>query len=248
MRPHLLIVDDEPITAQSLMEILRLEGYSVAVVYNGQAAVEYVRTHPVDLMIVDLRMPGMGGIEVAQVVNQISPDTEIIFLTAYASTDTAIQALRLRVHDYLVKPALPQDVIKSVQKGLERRAARLSAREKLLEKEASSHLIMLPDGIQVDFDRRLLWRGNVEVRLTVAENRLLQILVESAGRVFGHRELILLVQGYNVAPHEAPELLRPLVSRLRHKIAAFPGLEKCIVSVRGSGYMWDETPLILKKP
>nr|BAL54957.1 two-component system transcriptional regulator [uncultured Chloroflexota bacterium]BAL57211.1 two-component system transcriptional regulator [uncultured Chloroflexota bacterium] len=234
-------MDDEPITAQSLMEILRLEGYHVAAVHNGQAAVEYVRTHPVDLMIVDLRMPGMGGMEVAQVVHQISPDTEIIFLTAYASTDTAIQALRLRVHDYLVKPALPQDVIKSVQKGLERRAARLSAKEKLIEKEQQGQIMELPGGVQADFNRRLLWRGDLKVSLTVAENRLLQILVESAGRVFAHRELILLVQGYNVAPHEAPELIRPLVSRLRHKIAAFPGLDRCVVSIRGSGYMWDES-------
>ncbi|MEJ5241120.1 MAG: response regulator transcription factor [Anaerolineales bacterium] len=243
MKPHLLIVDDEPVTAQSLTDILRLEGYQVTAVHNGQAAIEYVRTHVVDLMIVDLRMPGISGLEVAQVVNQISPDTEIILLTAYASTDSAIQALRLRVHDYLIKPALPQDVIKSVQKGLERRAARLSAREKIIEKEERSSIFELPDGVQADFNRRLLWKGDQKVLLTVAENRLLQLLVENPGKVFAHRELILLVQGYNVSPHEAPELLRPLVSRLRHKIAVFPGLERCIVSVRGSGYTWDENAL-----
>ncbi len=245
MKPHLLIVDDEPITAQSLSEILRLEGYQVTAVHNGQAAIEYARTHVVDLMIVDLRMPGISGLEVAQVVNQISPDTEIILLTAYASTDSAIQALRLRVHDYLIKPALPQDVIKSVQKGLERRAARLSAKGKIIEKEERGNLLELPDGIQADFNRRLLWKGEQKVLLTVAENRLLQILVENPGKVFAHRELILLVQGYHVAPHEAPELLRPLVSRLRHKIAVFPGLDRCIVSVRGTGYTWDESTLRL---
>jgi len=240
MKPTLLIVDDEPITAQSLMDILRLEGYHVEAVHNGPAAVEYVRTHPVDLMIVDLRMPGMSGVEVAQVVNQISPETEIIFLTAYASTDSAIQALRLRVHDYLIKPVAPQEVIRSVQKGLERRASRLSAKEKLIEKEERGQIFELPNGVQFDLNRRLVWKGEEQVFLTVAENRLLEVLLTGAGKVFSHREIILLVQGYHVAPHEAPELVRPMVSRLRQKLSIFPNLEKCIVSIRGSGYMWDE--------
>ena len=106
MKSNVLIVDDEPITRKSLTDILRLEGYNVTSVANGQAAVEYVRTHHVDLMVVDLRMPGMDGLEVVQVVNQLAPDTEIVLLTAYASTETAIQALRLRIHDYLQKRRL----------------------------------------------------------------------------------------------------------------------------------------------
>jgi len=77
MKSNILVVDDEPVARQSLSEILRLEGYAVNSVPNGQAAVEYVRTHPIELLIVDLRMPGMDGLEVIQVVNQISPETEV---------------------------------------------------------------------------------------------------------------------------------------------------------------------------
>src|SRR5512147_2960267 len=128
MKPNILVVDDEPVARQSLSDILRLEGYSVNSVPNGQAAVEHVRTHPVDLMVVDLRMPGMDGLEVVQVVNQASPDTEIVMLTAHGSTDSAIQALRLRIHDYLTKPASPVQVIASVKKGLARRNAKLQAK------------------------------------------------------------------------------------------------------------------------
>ena len=128
MKSVILVVDDEPVARQSLSDILRLEGYSVNSVPNGQAAVEYVRTHPVDLMVVDLRMPGMDGLEVIQVVNQTSPDTEVILLTAHGSTETAIQALRLRIHDYLLKPALPAQIVASVKKGLARREARLKGR------------------------------------------------------------------------------------------------------------------------
>jgi CheY-like chemotaxis protein len=98
MKPNILVVDDEPVARQSLSEILRLEGYNVSAVPNGQAAVEHVRTHPVDLMIVDLRMPGMDGLEVIQVVNSVSPETEVVLLTAFGTTETAIQALGWVVH------------------------------------------------------------------------------------------------------------------------------------------------------
>ena len=121
MKSNILVVDDEPVARQSLTDILKLEGYLVVSAPNGQAAVEHVRTHAVDLMVVDLKMPGMDGLEVIQVVNQSSPDTEIILLTAHGSIETAIQALRLRVHDYLLKPASPVQVLASVKKGLERR-------------------------------------------------------------------------------------------------------------------------------
>lgn len=128
MKSNILVVDDEIIARQSLTDILKLEGYNAVSAPNGQAAIEYVRTHPIDLIVVDLRMPGMDGLEVIQVVNQASPDTEVILLTAHGSTDTAIQALRLRVHDYLTKPAAPANVIASVKKGLARRAAKIQAK------------------------------------------------------------------------------------------------------------------------
>jgi CheY-like chemotaxis protein len=115
MKSHILVVDDEPVARQSLTDILRLEGFSVNSVPNGQAAVEYVRTHPVELMIVDLRMPGMDGLEVVQVVNQISPETEVILLTAFVQPESAIQALRLRI-DYLLQAAPPANVLNSVRK------------------------------------------------------------------------------------------------------------------------------------
>lgn len=111
MKSNILVVDDEPVARQSLSDILKLEGYVVNSVPNGQAAVEHVRTHAVDLMIVDLKMPGMDGLEVIQVINQVSPETEIILLTAHGSIESAMQALRLRIHDYLLKPASPAQII-----------------------------------------------------------------------------------------------------------------------------------------
>ncbi|NWG35139.1 MAG: response regulator transcription factor [Chloroflexi bacterium] len=241
MKSNILVVDDEPVARQSLSEILRLEGYAVNSVPNGQAAVEYVRTHPVDLMVVDLRMPGMDGLEVIQVVNQVSPETEIILLTAFGTTESAIQALRLRVHDYLLKPAAPSQVVNSVKKGLARRGARLKARSggANADVEDTPLEFSLKDGTSIDLSRRLIRKKDQLIHLTPAEGRLLRVLIENPGRVYTHRELVLLVQGYDTSQREAPEILRPLVSRLRHKLESFPALSKSIMSVRGTGYLYE---------
>jgi len=242
MKSNILVVDDEPVARQSLSEILRLEGYAVNSVPNGQAAVEYVRTHPVEIMVVDLRMPGMDGLEVIQVVNQISPETEVILLTAFGTTETAIQALRLRVHDYLLKPAPPAQVVNSVKKGLVRREARLKARGGsaiAMEVDDGPLEITLKDGTHIDLSRRQVRKKDQVIHLTPAEGRLLRVLIENPGRVYSHRELVLLVQGYDTSQREAPEILRPLVSRLRHKLEAFPSLSDRVVSVRGTGYLYE---------
>jgi len=242
MKSNILVVDDEPVARQSMTDILKLEGYNVASAPNGQSAVEYVRTHPVDLMIVDLRMPGMDGLEVIQVINQVSPETEIVLLTAFGSTETAIQALRLRIHDYLLKPASPAQVIASVKKGLTRRSARLRLRggsSDAIDADDGVSVITLKDGTIVDLSRRQIRSKNKTEHLTPAEGRLLKILMENEGKVFSHRELVLLVQGYDTSQREAPEILRPLVSRLRFKLDQFPALSERVASVRGTGYVYE---------
>jgi DNA-binding response OmpR family regulator len=235
------VVDDEPVARQSLTDILKLEGHNVISAPNGQAAVEHVRTHPIDLMIVDLRMPGMDGLEVVQVVNQIAPDTEVILLTAFGSTETAIQALRLRIHDYLLKPASPAQVLASVKKGLARHAKRSNISNVAVSDDVDDaiEVFSLKDGTTVDLSRRQIKHKNKVEHLTPAEGRLLRILIENEGKVFSHRELVLLVQGYDTSQREAPEILRPLVSRLRHKLDQFPSLSERVVSVRGTGYLYE---------
>ncbi|HQX01006.1 MAG TPA: response regulator transcription factor, partial [Anaerolineales bacterium] len=235
-----LVVDDEPVARQSLSDILKLEGYLVTSAPNGQAAVEYVRTHPVDLMIVDLRMPGMDGLEVVQVLNQIAPDTEVILLTAYGSTETAIQALRLRIHDYLLKPASTAQIIASVKKALTRHStkSRIGSAD-VAGLDDAIEVVNLKDGTSIDLARRQIKHKSKIEHLTPAEGRLLRILIENEGKVFSHRELVLLVQGYDTSQREAPEILRPLVSRLRHKLEQFPALSERVVSVRGTGYLYE---------
>ena len=238
MKQNILVVDDEPVARQSLTDILKLEGYIVSAVANGQAAVEHVRTHTVDLMIVDLKMPGMDGLEVIQVINQTSPETEIILLTAHASMESAVQALRLQIHDYLSKPASPPQILASVKKGLSRKTTKNRVSVSTGSDNAQD-IYTLKDGTSVDLSRRQIkFKSRIE-HLTPAEGRLLRILMENESKVFSHRELVLLVQGYDTSQQEAPEILRPLVSRLRHKLEAFPSLSEKVVSVRGTGYLYE---------
>jgi len=241
-KANILVVDDELIERQTLSDILRLEGYHVAAVANGEAAVDYLRLNPVDLIILDLRMPGMGGLEVVRVVNRISPDIEIILLTAHGSIESAIDALRNQVHDYLLKPVSPVQIIDSVAHGLARRAAKLKAREHLQIDVSTDEnaIVTLRDGTVVDYGRRLVRSEAKTVFLTPAEGRLLRIFVENIGKVFTHRELVLLVQGYSTTQQEAPEILRPLVSRLRQKLSEIPSLMQHVNSVRGTGYVFED--------
>jgi DNA-binding response OmpR family regulator len=191
-------------------------------------------------MIVDLRMPGMDGLEVVQVVNQVSAETEVILLTAFGSTETAIQALRLRIHDYLLKPASPAQILASVKKGLSRRSSRSRVNSVLAaDADDAMEIVTLKDGTTVDLSRRQIKHKTKVEHLTPAEGRLLRILMENEGKVFSHRELVLLVQGYDTSQREAPEILRPLVSRLRHKLEQFPSLAEKVVSVRGTGYLYE---------
>lgn len=242
-KAKILVVDDELVERQTLTDILRLEGYHVTAMANGEAAVDHVRANPVDLIVLDLRMPGMSGLDVIKVVNRIAPDVEIILLTAHGSMESAIDALRNQVDDYLLKPVSPPQIIASVERGLARSKARSRESSAIAEVESAAEeraVIMLEDGAVIDFGRRLVSSGSRNVFLTPAEGRLLKIFAENVGKVFSHRELVLLVQGYSASQQEAPEILRPLVSRLRQKLDDLPGLKRKIVSVRGTGYVFEK--------
>lgn len=269
MKPNrnaaILVVDDEETTRHSLADILRLEGYTVHSVSNGNAALAFLQDEKVDLMILDLKMPGMGGLEVLRIVSTQAPDMMVILLTAYGSIESAIEALRHRAFDYLIKPVSPQLVLDSTERALAQRSELLhkhtlleemeTSLRQLIETElrpshreqphpAAAQAVYLGNGVMADLDRREIWSGagSVLIRsvsLTPTEGKLLQVLLENGGKVMTHRELVLMVQGYEVTDWEAPEVLRPLVSRLRQKLAQFPGGEKWISNVRGKGYVFE---------
>jgi DNA-binding response OmpR family regulator len=261
MEIKILVVDDEAAVRESLREILVLDGYDVDVAESGEAAIKNIKTIGYDLMLLDIRMPGMSGIEVLRRVSQDSPETKVIMLTAHGTVETAVEALRHGAHDYILKPATAQNILSSVSRGLAHRAEK--QQKKLLlqqlegslkrlkdaegfvySKDVQTQTLDLGDNVVFDTLRRDLWRGNQHVSLTPTESRLLLCLVENQGRVITHHELVNSVQGYDVNEWEAPEVLRPLISRLRRKLSSFPGAEEWVINIRGTGYLFDPSKMI----
>lgn len=238
---RLLVVDDEPITRQSLTDILRLEGYDVSSVPNGDEAIKYIQKNPVDLIVLDLRMPGMGGMDVMRAVSRISPETEIILLTAHGSMDSAVDALRYRVHDYLIKPASPSQILASIERGLARRSARVN----LKNQESNESIDIMPsviqfeDGTTLDLGQRTITSEDSSIRLSATEVQILGLLIGNPGRVYSYRELVLLLQGRDSSLEQAQAILRPLFSRLRKKIEPIPALKGKIKNIRNSGYSYS---------
>jgi len=121
MASSLLVVDDEAASRESLVDVLKDEGYEVAAAANTDAALELIEQGEFDVVITDLRMPGRDGIALLREVRKICPQTLVILVTAYASVETAIQALREGAHDYMIKPLSYDDVLAKVARLLERR-------------------------------------------------------------------------------------------------------------------------------
>jgi OmpR family response regulator RpaB len=256
MKATILLVDDEEAIRASVGEILKLEGYEVVLAATGEEALDTLGKRSFDLMLLDLKMPGIDGIEVLHGVNRISPDTKVILLTAHGSMESAIEALRQGAHDYLLKPSPSRVILSSIARALARRSEQQQRRllmdqidvsiKRLKDVEGietgsseDSGVVMLEDGVMVDLERREIWRGNQRVSLTPTEGKLMKVLLENRGRVLTHRELVFLVQGYETNDWEAPEVLRPLISRLRRKMEVFPSGGDWIVNVRGTGYVLE---------
>ena len=117
-----LVVDDEPSNVTSLQKIFQREGMRVLVADGGKAALELVRRHRVQVVLTDLMMPGTNGVELLRALREVSPDTEVVLMTAYGSVETAVQAMREGAYDFVEKPLKRMSIVKSVRKAAERQS------------------------------------------------------------------------------------------------------------------------------
>ena len=250
-----LLVDDERTARLSLAEILSIEGYRVTAAGGGQAAIQILRTREFDVVLCDIKMPEVDGLEVLAFCRDRWPATEVVLLTAFGTLDTAVAALRHGASDYLLKPARPEAIIASLDKALAKRSqqrARRSLMGTLVETVAAIQhaegLESLSDlnprrgvldgyGISLDRERRIVLKDGSPLALTPTEFDLLAILMQASGRPIGADELVSQVLGYvGENGKETRSLVRVHVSRLRQKIEANPAEPRIIVTVRGSGY------------
>lgn len=235
--PKIIIVDDEEIARITLADILALEGYDIQTAGSGEAAVEILGQEPFDVMLLDLKMPGVNGMDVLDRVVQEHPKVAVIILTAYGTIDTAIQAIRYQVFDYLLKPASPEQIIAAVERALQKKNTVHRVYENSLS--YASKMETLPGGAALTWEKRQISWETGRLSLTPTEAKLLKILFDRCNEVIQHTELVFLIQGYQIETEEAAKILRPVVSRLRHKLSIVPEWGDRIKNVRGAGYVLE---------
>ncbi len=121
-KPSVLVVDDEEMFARNLARTLEAEGYDVAVAPGGREALERIRSGSVDVMILDMLMPDLDGLEVLRRAREVSPLTEVVVLTGHGSVSAGLEAMRLGAFDYLLKPCEPDDLLDRIRRALEKKA------------------------------------------------------------------------------------------------------------------------------
>ncbi len=119
--PRVLTVDDEQVVVESIRRVLSEEGYEVATSTSARGGLELLRKEPFDLLLLDIKMPEMDGIEVLKAARDISPETEVLIITGYATIDTAVEAIKLGAFDYLEKPVSPPQLLVATARALERK-------------------------------------------------------------------------------------------------------------------------------
>ncbi len=251
--PHILVVDDELAMRESLQEILELEGFQVSQADSGEAALEILERTPIELMLLDLKMKGLDGLETTEAAKRLSPETVIIMLTAHGTLESAIGAMRYGAFDYLLKPASVADIIASVQRGLAHRAQMMRQRDlvglmqraitelqpastPLPGKGTERHLKLRE--IDLDLQRHVATVRGQLLDLTLTEFRMLVYLMEHPDQVIAPRELVGAVQGYRADEHEARAIVRVHIRRLRQKIEPDPDQPEYVLNVRGVGYVF----------
>jgi len=219
-----LVVDDEPRMIRFIRMNLELEGYHVVEAGNGIEALDQVRKHMPDLVIMDIMMPKMDGFETLRLLREIST-VPVILLTVKGEEEDRIRGLELGADDYVTKPFSPRELISRVNAVL-RRADWPSP--------APRTILAIDDRLSVDFNRHQVIVNDNRIDLRPTEYRLLTHLIQNAGWVVPHETLLGKVWGYEY--RDETHYLRLYVNYLRKKIEEDPAKPKYILTERGVGY------------
>jgi two-component system KDP operon response regulator KdpE len=217
---RVLVVDDEPQIRRALRVALGGHGYQVELAEDGEAALVAIATHVPDLIVLDLMLPGVDGLEVVRQTRQWS-EVPIIVLSARGDERDKVTALDLGADDYLTKPF-----------GVDELLARL--RSLLRRASAPAESTRVFGSVVIDHARRVVTREGEEVHLTPTEYDLLAALAKDADKVLTHRQLLMRVWGSYAA--ENVQQLRVYINYLRRKLEDDPARPRLIVTEPGVGY------------
>jgi DNA-binding response OmpR family regulator len=223
-RYKILAVDDEKRMVRFIQLNLEQDGFQVITAYNGKEAIEAVRTQLPDLILLDIMMPDLNGFEVLKKIREVS-SVPVIMLTAKGEEDDRIQGLELGADDYITKPFSPREMVSRIRAVLRRTKT---------FQEDQQDVIKVDDRLTIDFSRREVWVEGKKVDLRPTEYRLLYHLVQNAGWVNTHEQLLSKVWGFEY--QDEPHYVRLYVNYLRKKLEKDPSNPKYILTERGVGY------------
>ncbi|MCP3857191.1 MAG: response regulator transcription factor [Actinomycetia bacterium] len=225
---HILVVDDDPTVAEVVTRYLERDGFTVEQVGDGRTAVERVVADRPDLVLLDLMLPGLDGLEVCRRLRALAP-VPIIMLTARGEENDRIIGLELGADDYMVKPFSPREVVSRVKAVLRR----------VEHPTAPAGPAMFLDGdLRVDVAAHEVTKGDESVNLTSREFELLVFLMRQPRTAFRREDLLEKVWGYSVGDTSTVTVH---VRRLREKIEVDPANPSRIATVWGVGYRFEPT-------
>jgi DNA-binding response OmpR family regulator len=244
MQEKILLAEDDATTRRLLASGLASAGYGVADAPDGETALELLAAEPFDLVVSDIRMRRVDGVQLLKAARERPEPPAVILLTGYSSVDSAVAALRLGAYDYLQKPCTLAELLERVEGALKQRAE--ERRIKVLRQLAQEIAVLGPDPaprartdqpaqygrLAIDRARHQASFDGRALRLTPIEYALLCCLADASGRVVSYDTIVRATHGLAVDDDEAQALLRSHVHNLRHKIDP-----AYIVGVRGAGYM-----------
>lgn len=221
---RILVVDDEERMVRFIRLNLEHDGFQVIEAFNGSQALEQLRTNLPDLVLLDVMMPDIDGFEVLRMIRETNT-IPVIMLTAKGDEEDRIRGLELGADDYITKPFSPRELVSRVRAVLRRIDTPTTSTRDLIE---------VDDRLKIDFNRREVWVDGELVKLRPTEYRLLYHLVQNAGWVLTHEQLLTKVWGYEY--RDEPHYVRLYINYLRKKIEEDPADPKYILTERGIGY------------
>jgi len=223
-RRRILVVDDEERMVRFIRLNLEHDGFQVSEAFNGKQAVQRLRDVNPDLILLDVMMPDLDGFEVLEMVREIS-NVPVIMLTAKGEEDDRVRGLEKGADDYVTKPFSPRELVSRVRAVLRRTEGATGSMHGLIE---------VDERLKIDFDRREVWLEGKIVKLRPTEYRLLFHLVQNAGWVVSHDQLLAKVWGYEY--RDEPHYVRLYINYLRQKLEKDAANPKYILTERGVGY------------
>jgi two-component system OmpR family response regulator len=227
MGKRILVVDDEKKITEIIKAYLERDNFSVFVAYDGNAALDAVKKHSPDLIVLDLMLPEISGWEVCRTLRKDS-NIPIIMLTARDETTDKIVGLELGADDYVTKPFDAKELVSRVKAVLRRYEGNSTGASKKIQ----------AGDLSIDIERRLVSRGEQNIELTPIEFDLLLLLARHPGRVFSRLQLLDSIQGDAYEGYE--RTIDSHIKNLRKKIEPEPEKPAYIITVYGVGYKMED--------